>query len=251
MLLLIILLIFETSPSIISAAETKTYYARILFDQVYLYKTAVEDDNVSNIYFELPKTYFVELIASEGEFYQARYMNMNGYVKKDSVQAVNTIPKTPFLNVISFRVYADLSRDIRSTPTQTDQNNLVIQVPSLTKNLQYYGKVYGECLIENRTDVWYYCKYTADKDYYGYVYSDFCDEMQNPLPENTEELNYITNPTFEIATEPSNTIPITSNSLGIIIAILSIPALIFMFILMKGTKLISKDHQKNKEIIDY
>ena len=36
-------------------------------------------------------------------------------------------------------------------------------------------------------DIWYYCKYTADKDYYGYVYSDFCDEI-SPFINNNEEL---------------------------------------------------------------
>ena len=140
---------------------------------------------------------------------------------------------------------------MRSSPTtQTSSSNLIATIPNLTKNITYFGKVSGECLIEGRTNVWYYCKYTADKDYYGYVYSDFCDEMP-PIVSNTEEITYITNPTFEVQTQSTNTIPITNNAVGIIIGILSVPALIFVFMIMKGTKFLNKEKFKSREVIDY
>ena len=235
----------------VSAAENKTYYAKILFEQVYLYKSPVDNNDITNIYFELPKTYFVELLSKSGDFYEARYLDFKGYVKKDSVQAVESTPINPFLNNISFRVYAELSQSLRSSPTtQTSSSNLIATIPNLTKNITYFGKVSGECLIEGRTNVWYYCKYTADKDYYGYVYSDFCDEMP-PIVSNTEEITYITNPTFEVQTQSTNTIPITNNAVGIIIGILSVPALIFVFLIMKGTKFLNKEKFKSREVIDY
>ena len=235
----------------VSAAENKTYYAKILFEQVYLYKSPVDHNDITNIYFELPKTYFVELLSKSGDFYEARYLDFKGYVKKDSVQAVESTPINPFLNNISFRVYAELSQSLRSSPTtQASSSNLIVTIPNLTKNITYFGKVSGECLIEGRTNVWYYCKYTADKDYYGYVYSDFCDEMP-PIVSNTEEITYITNPTFEVQTQSTNTIPITNNAVGIIIGILSVPALIFVFMIMKGTKFLNKEKFKSREVIDY
>ena len=235
----------------VSAAENKTYYAKILFEQVYLYKSPVDNNDITNIYFELPKTYFVELLSKSGDFYEARYLDFKGYVKKDSVQAVESTPINPFLNNISFRVYAELSQSLRSSPTtQASSSNLIVTIPNLTKNITYFGKVSGECLIEGRTNVWYYCKYTADKDYYGYVYSDFCDEMP-PIVSNTEEITYITNPTFEVQTQSTNTIPITNNAVGIIIGILSVPALIFVFLIMKGTKFLNKEKFKSREVIDY
>ena len=235
----------------VSAAENKTYYAKILFEQVYLYKSPVDNNDITNIYFELPKTYFVELLSKSGDFYEARYLDFKGYVKKDSVQAVESTPINPFLNNISFRVYAELSQSLRSSPTtQASSSNLIVTIPNLTKNITYFGKVSGECLIEGRTNVWYYCKYTADKDYYGYVYSDFCDEMP-PIVSNTEEITYITNPTFEVQTQSTNTIPITNNAVGIIIGILSVPALIFVFMIMKGTKFLNKEKFKSREVIDY
>lgn len=245
MVLLILLLLINSISPTVYATESKTYFAKILFDQVYLYKSPVDSNDISNIYFELPKTYFVELLSKNGIFYEARYLDFKGYVKKDSVQAIDSTPTNPFLNNISFRVYAELSQSLYSNPNST--SNLITTIPNLTKNITYFGKINGECLIEGRTDVWYYCKFS---NFYGYVYSDFCDEMQ-PIAPNTEEVNYITNPSFEIQTPKINTIPITNNAVGIIIGILSIPALIFVFFILKGSKILNKEKSRNKEIIDY
>ena len=248
MILLILLILFQSSNVTVCAANTETYYARVLFEQVYLYKTPTEDNSTSNIHFELPKTYFVELVGKENNFYKAKYLNFYGYVKKDSVQAVNDAPINPFLTNINFRVYASLSETMWSNPTQ--KSNTITQIPHLTNNLTYIGKVNGECLIENRTNVWYFCKFTSDKDYYGYVYSDFCDQMTS-ISDNLEEVEYISNPTFEVETPPTKTIPENSNAVGIVIGILSIPVLIFVFMIMKGTKILSGDKISKKEIIDY
>ncbi|MBQ9795516.1 MAG: hypothetical protein IJW36_00955 [Clostridia bacterium] len=251
MVLLILSLIFNSYLAPVNAAESKTYFAKVLFEQVYLYKSPVNNNEMNNIYFELPKTYFVELLSSHGTFYEARYLNTIGYVKKDSVQAIQETPNNPFLTNISFRVYAELSQNLCSSPTANIQtSNLITTIPNLTRNITYIAKIHGECLIEGRTDIWYYCKYSSTQDYYGYVYSDFCDEMPNIL-DNTEEVTFITNPTFEKPQQQTDTIPITSNSVGIVIGILSIPALIFVFLLIKGTRIIPKEKFKNKEVIDY
>lgn len=248
MVILILLIIFESSYVCVYATNTETYYARILFEQVYLYKTPTDNNNSSNIYFELPKTYFVELLGKNGNFYEARYMDFIGYVKKDSVQSVASTPKNPFLNNVSFRVYAELSQNVWSSPTT--QSSTITQIPLLTKNIQYISKIDGECLIEGRTSVWYFCKYTNTSEYYGYVYSDFCDEMTT-INNNTEELTYISNPTFEEEVVATKTIPITNNAVGIVVGILSIPALIFVFMLIKGTRILNKEKCHRKEVVDY
>lgn len=251
MILLILLILFNTSFPVVSAYENQTYYARVLFEQVYLYKSPIDNNDYSNIYFELPKTYFVELLSKQGNFYQARYMNFTGYVKKDSVQAVSSTPINPFLTNISFRVYAELSQNLRSSPYATENNsNLITKIPLLTKNITYIGKVYGECLIDGRTNVWYYCKYTSSNEYVGYVYSDFCDEMP-VIPNNLEELTYINNPTFEVYSPPPTTIPESNNVVGVIIAIMTVPALIFVFIVMKSSKIVLRQKHKEKEVVDY
>lgn len=249
MILLILLLIFETSTPVVYALNNETYFAKILFEQVYLYKTPIDNNDVSNILFELPKTYFVELEEAHNDFYKAKYLNQTGYVKKDCVQAIIGAPKQPFLN-LNFRVYADLSTNIKPTPSST--SDTIIQIPLLTKNITYYGKIHGENLIEGRTDVWYYCKYSTNfESYYGYVYSDFCDEMPAEIPINNEKVEFTNNPTFEVNITPVKSIPITNNAVGIIIGILSIPAIIFVFMIMKGSKILSREKYKSKEIVDY
>lgn len=248
MIILILILILNSTSFTVEASENKTYYARILFEQVYLYKSPIDNNNYDNVYFELPKTYFVELLSRHEDFYEARYLNFTGYVKKDSVQAVSSTPQKPFLTNITFRVYAEMSEQLKSSPTE--QSSIIVSIPHLTKNITYLGKINGESLIEGRTNLWYYCKYSLDKDYYGYVYSDFCDKMPVIEP-NTEEVVFTTNPTFEKPKQTTNTIPVTNNAVGIVIAILSIPALIFVFLLMKGTRILNKEHIKSKEVVDY
>ena len=255
MLVLILILLFsstaETLP--VSAASNETYFARIMFDQVYLYKTPNNIEDSSNIYFELPKSYFVELTDSANEnFYKANYLNLTGYVKKDSVQTITGVPMSPHLENINFRVYAELSRDLRSEPnTSNGTSSQVAYIPLYTRNLTYYGKIVGESLIDGRTNIWYYCKYSADKDYYGYVYSDFCDEMTTIL-DNTEQVTYVDNPTFEpIKIEENYTIPTNDNNLGVIIGILSVPAIAFLLMIVKGKHILSKEKYKSKEVIDY
>ncbi|MBO5954904.1 MAG: hypothetical protein J6Q13_02935 [Clostridia bacterium] len=248
MIILILILLFQSSSPAVYATNHQTYYAKVLFEQVYLYKSNNNDDSTENIYFELPKTYFVELVDISGDFYKARYLNFTGFVKKDSVQAVSGTPNNPFLNNISFRVYSDLSQKLWSTPTT--KNHLITEIPALTKNIQYIGKIHGECLIEGRTNVWYFCKYTTDKENYGYVYSDFCDEMPTII-NNTEDVNYINNPTFQTQITPTKAIPKDSNAVGIVVGILSVPALIFVLMIMKGTRILSAEKIKSKEVVDY
>ena len=244
---------FTSSLQPAFALEPVTYFAKILYDNVYLYKTT-ESTDTSNIYFELPKTYFVELLElANDEYYKARYLSFTGYVKKESVQTVANAPSTPFLENITFRVYADLSRQLRSEPNiSSTSSNLLATIPLYSRNLIYIGKIIGESIIDGRTNIWYFCKYTADIEYYGYVYSDFCDEIPKTLPQNNEEVTFVDNPLFEVETNAKpQTIPLNTNASGIIIAILTIPALIFVFLLIKGKNLISKEKYKHGEIKDY
>ncbi len=254
MLVLILILLFSQSSTLnVSATNNQTYYARIMFDQVYLYKNPTEINDSSNIYFELPKSYFVELTDSANDdFYKANYLSFSGYVKKDSVQTIAGIPLTPYLENINFRVYAEMSRDLRSEPNLSNgSSSQIAYIPLYSRNITYYGKICGESLIDGRTNIWYYCKYSADKDYFGYVYSDFCDEI-SPILDNTENVTYLDNPTFApINTTNNYTIPKNDNSLGIIVGILSIPAVVFLLMIVKGKHILSKERFKDKEVIDY
>jgi len=256
MIILILILFINTSiPVVYAENSSKTYFAQVMFEQVFLYRTPNNDNSSLNIYFEIPKTYFVELLDSENDdFYLAKYSSITGYVKKESVQAISNTPSKPFLDNLNFRVYADLSRDLRSEPNvSSTTSSLLANIPLYSRNLTFYGKITGENLIEGRTNTWYFCKYSADIDYYGYVYSDFCDELPSTIPTNTEEVTYISNPTFlePIENNNTNSINLNSNTTSIIVGILTIPAIIFVFMILKNKNVLSNSKNKEKEIKDY
>ena len=238
------------NATILTTSTSENIYARIMFEHSFLYKNASDSEEYSNLFFQLPKTYFVELLDAVDNFYKARYLSFEGYVKKDCVQAVKHIPNNPFLTNITFRVYADLSRQLRSSPTAYSESNLLITIPHLTRNITYISKLSGDCLIEGRTDVWFYCKFTSTKDYYGYVYSDFCDEV-TPIFDNLEDVEYVSNPTFQPPEPEKTTMSLSDNSIGIIIAIISVPALIFLVLILKGSKFMPNTKAKSNEVVDY
>lgn len=257
-MILLLVLIFSLQNSLlyVSASTFDTYYARIMYDNVYLYKSPIDVDEYSNIYFSLPRTYFVELLEnSNSEFYKVNYLNFSGYVKKEYVQTIVGKPNTPYLENQSFRVYSEQSRDMRSEPsTISGSSSQIIYIPLYSRNLTFYGTIEGERLVDGRTNIWYYCKYSADKDYYGYVYSDFCDEFKlSEIPLNNEQVSYTSEPSFGENNEINTSLPIENKTTAIVIAILTVPALIFVFMILKGGHLISKkeNQKQNKEIKDY
>ena len=255
MTILLCLLIFfnQFTPSAYASDnENETYYARIMQADCQLYLSPVDVNDYTNILFTLPKTYFVQLLDNAGEdFFKVKYLTFYGYVKKEKVQTVVGTPQTPFLADINFRVYAELSRDMRTCPdTKAGVGSQVAYIPNLSRNLTYYGTSTGECLIEGRTNIWYYCKYSADKDYFGYVYSDFCDEI-TPITLNTEEMSYTTAPDFTPKQAEPTALPMKNKTTGIVIAILSVPACLFVYLIARSSKISTTKRTQGKEVIDY
>lgn len=253
MAILICLMILLCQFSLPCTYANEVYYARIMQDETYLYLSPIAADDYSNVLFTLPRTYFVQLLDDAGnDFFKVKYKQFYGYVKKDKVQTVATVPQTPFLEELNFRVYAELSRDMRTAPTtKTEKSTQVSYIPNLSRNLTYYGSIKGDQLIDGRTNVWYYCKYSADKDYYGYVYSDFCDELVNPFPNNSEEVEYTLAPDFTPKQPEQTALPIENKTTSIVIAILSIPACLFVYLIMRSSKIATSKRSKQKEVIDY
>ena len=233
-ILVLILFLNATTPVVYAENTSETYYAQIMFEQVYLYKTPTNDNSTLNVYFEIPKTYFVELLENANEsFYYAKYSNIFGYVKKASVQAVSNTPNSPFLDNLKFRVYADLSRNMQTEPNlSSNTSSLVASVPLYSRNLTFYGKIIGENLIEGRTNIWYYCKYTVTNEC-GYVYSDACDKMDN-IVKNTEKLPYISTPQWNLTpTQSPQLVAIDSNPFKITVILICIPFIVFGIILLR------------------
>ena len=255
LILILLLLSIQNSLTVAYASTYDTCFARVMYDDVYLYKTPVDISSYDNVMFVIPKTYFVELTEeANSDFFKANYLNFTGYVKKDQVQAIQGQPQNPYLTNTGFRVYNDLSRDLRSEPTTINGSDTQIAyIPLFCRDLTFYGIIYGETKVDGRTNVWYYCKYTADQEYYGYVYSDYCDEFNyNAIPENTENVTYIPYPEFGKVEENSDfALPEENKTTTLVIAILCVPALIFVFMILKNSKLIKDKRDNQKEVKDF
>jgi len=221
-------------------------YAQILHAGCYLFKTPSDNTNFNNVYFMIENSYFVQLLSDyNDDFYKAKYLDVVGYVKKTQVQCVKGLPKQPFLNNISFRVYSNTSRGLYDKPYMNTNNpTLKVYLPLYCEDLIYYGMVYGESAIEERTNIWYYCKYTVTNEC-GYVYSDSCDKMTTIIP-NTEKLPYITSPQWNTASNSNpQLVAMDSKPFKITIILICIPFAIFAFLLIK---LAYKKQQNKKEI---
>ena len=214
------------------SADNTTAYAQVLQNECYLFKTPSDNTNYTNVYFMLEQSYFVELINEYYDFYKAKYMDIIGYVKKSQVQCVQGTPREPFLENISFRVYNN-SREMYDKPfSRSNDAHLKILLPVYCTDLIYYGKIYGESTIEERTNIWYFCKYTVTNEC-GYVYSDSCDQMDEII-KNNEKLPYIATPQWNITSTNSNElIKVNSNPFKITIVLICIPFVIFAFLLIK------------------
>lgn len=194
----------------------------------------------------LENSYFVELLSDyNDDFYKAKYLDIVGYVKKSQVQCVQGTPKNPYLTNVSFRVYNDLSRAMYDKPYANSNNpTLKIYLPMYCEDLIYYGIIYGESAVEERTNIWYYCKYTVT-GVSGYVYSDACDKMTSIVP-NSEKLPYISSPQWNKNTQPQQLISVGSKPFKISIILVCIPFVIFAILLVK----LSYTKRQNKKEID-
>ena len=222
-------------------------YAQIVQNGCYLYRNPSDNSNYTNIYFMIENTYFVELLSDYDEnFYKAKYMDIIGYVKKNQVQCVQGTPRNPFLENISFRVFGNISREMYDKPYyHTNNPSLKIYLPLYCEDLIYYGIIYGESAVEERTNIWYYCKYTVTNEY-GYVYSDSCDKMSTII-KNTEKLAYISSPQWEqVAPTSAQLVSVDSNPFKITTALICIPFATFIILLIKFAY--SKSQNNKKEI---
>lgn len=250
----------KEEQSIVHAEVNRTYYARITNNETFLYTSP--EDSTSSAMFILPQTYFVELLENANDvFYYARYNDIYGYVKKALVSPVKTAPQMPFLINISFRVFVPSGANLRKSPQNLGATNLVYSIPFLESNLLYYGIIYGEEEISKKGNVWYFCKYYVNNlSYTGYVYSPLCDYLGDIYPNEEvielyegnlifkEEIQNVTVNQMETLSQTAQTI---------IIVAISLPCLLFIYLLFKPTKMVENasaskqkntKHKQNKKI---
>lgn len=245
MKIFIILAILLAFCPIKNTSASQSCFARVNGYNVYLYRSPSSSESLDNKYFAIDRTYFVKITASaDDHFYKAEYNGIKGYVKKQLVSFVDGEPNCPYASGISFRIYGDQSRSLRSEPSDEGGSSTLIEyLPLYTTNITYLGAIEGVEVIKERTNVWYYCKYTGEKTLFGYVYSDMCDKMNKVLL-NTENMTYIDEPSW-LRPSVAET-KLSKKNTNIIIGILAVPTGIITFMLIAGQKLLSNKEPKEK-----
>ena len=239
------------SPTSISVQAESTYFAQIVNEETYIYSSPSIDENNSEM-FLLPKTYFVELLSmANDKYYYAKYKDIYGYVKKDSVQPIVGTPTTPYLTGISFRVFVPSGANLRATPENLGSTNLIHSISFLETNLEYYGTINGEEAITKKGPIWYYCKYyMSNLTYMGYIYAPLCDCLST-INLNNEEVEFMTGELeFEQINKPSGVDGLenlSSTSQSLIIIAVSLPCLLFIYLLFKPSSIAKKESKTNKE----
>ena len=206
------------------------YYGRALASGIYIYSTPEITVDKSNRLFEIPITYFVEILNEENElFYKVNYNSITGFVLKNEVSCINTVPTTPYVTNATFRVFTPSGANLRSSPNETiGATNLITTISFMDTNLVYYGNCEGEESISYKGNIWYYCKYIKqNQEFFGYVYSPLCD-LLTTISQNTEQFEYVT-PTFDKLEQTNQTqkdyLSISSPLQVIIIVIISLHVL--------------------------
>ena len=225
-------------------AEHNIIFARVMTDDCCLYV----DTEINNPIFTLTKTYFVELLYSSDDYYYARYDDVYGFVLKEKVKPVISTPNNPFLSNISFRIFVPSGANLRSSPKNDGANNLICTIPFLDYNILYYGTTQGEEAISKKGNSWYYCKYYYNNNsYVGYVYSPLCDCLTQIEP-NNEEMEYMQEePDFSYSsteTQSNQILEISQTAQTLIIIAISLPCLLFIYLLFKPTMIAETSDSK-------
>lgn len=217
---------FYSLPFAKASHLTSFVYARVVTSNVYLYKTT--NPISSNIYFEIPNTYFVLLIADFNDlFYKAQYRDVVGYVLKTDVVPVAETPENPYLEDYSVYVFSSDGLNIMSTP---NESAYLVTTTSLYTPLSFYGEKSGFEKTQGRGDTWYFIKVN---DTFGYVYAGLCEDS-NERTLNLEITTPIENPFLDNDNSYLyNLVNLTPGLTILLVILVSIPSLILLFLMFR------------------
>lgn len=243
-----------TKPTTYAQASFTTtnngsYQTKEILSTTPLYKTTTDDpQNLANIYFFLPKTYYVEILNSckldsgaDGFF--VRYGETEGYCLSSSLSAdFSTITTTQ--SGITLKMYPDAGTYIRSTPSIAD--NKIRIIPQSTSGIIYIGSISGDTPTDGTTNTWYYVEYNISdtKTVLGYIYSERgilsapLTELTHPnqtptTPEASKTENTATTPTADTNINPSLNLSVSPALKWVIALLFIIPVIVIFALLIK------------------
>lgn len=232
-----------------TTTNNESYQTKEILSTTPLYKTTTDDpQNLANIYFLLPKTYYVEILNSckldsgaDGFF--VRYGETEGYCLSSSLSAdFSTITTTQ--SGITLKMYPDAGTYIRSTPSIAD--NKIRIIPQSTSGIIYIGSISGDTPTDGTTNTWYYVEYNISdtKTVLGYIYSErgilsaplteLTRTNQTPTtPEASKTENTATTPTADTNINPSLNLSVSPALKWVIALLFIIPVIVIFALLIK------------------
>lgn len=180
------------------------------------------DESLTNAVTSLPPTYFVMVYKVLPSAYQVSYKNLDGYINRGDVSAVDFTPKTKFASSFLTLSNDGLHINIRSAPDHNADNIVARLTHGAT--LYYYGTVSGTTQNQLIGDKWY-CVQLSEGGY-GYVYAMYADAA--PIPDNVIEPEP---PSENVTVSPD--VSAGGNREYFFIAALCIPVIIFCYLLFK------------------
>lgn len=225
-------------------SETATYAKALSFCT--LYKTSSLDNDLANIYFVIPESYFVVVLENISDTsVKVQYDKYIGYVNPSTINIVTFIPKTKTLNNVSFDIKDTSGTQIWNIPSS--EGKVLTTISASTKNINYIASVFGEIPSGGESNLWFYISYTPMQNstnfYEGYVYSENITNLSE-IVQNTETDNVNI-----IGSEIVKSYNASSLLKTILIALISIPLIIFLsLILHKIIRFIVKNTNKTKNL---
>lgn len=217
----------------IARAESENFYAKITTQNTSFYSSP----NTSSALFALPYSYFVKVDGVDGEFYEATYNGISGYVLKSEVSLMEGEPLSPYFSA-QISVFTD-----HFLYAQPNSNASVVYELVENDFLTYFGNIVGE-KVSDKSDVWYYSSITKNgTTYFGYLYS----QIANSLPEisiNTELFKEVDEDVF--SNSPPEFTSLSPGTKAILIIAIIIPSVFILFFLIKPSALTKAKPPKEK-----
>lgn len=213
-------------------AEEQTYY-RVVEDDVYLYKTQSLENSVENIYFKLPKSYFVKLISNiDEQTLYVVYDGIEGYVSVYGLQLCYSTPIMPYATNQTVDTIDVCNIVVYSCPTESSQ--FLGFIPFNATQIKFFGQAEGTEVAPNMGNNWLFVRYQSLEQgtLLGFVYEPLL-KNKSEFTENTEEV--LTTPpeqAIQTSVVPVSTEFKNTDSLLLIIG-LSFVAIIILYLLFR------------------
>ena len=203
------------------------------------------NNNINNIYFCLPETYFVAVLNYvSNSIVKVQYNSYIGFCFTDTINIVSFTPQTPFLKNITFDILSNVGTQVWSLPSDTHGTKYTT-IPAGTTNIEYISYTNGDIPTGGNINIWYYARYTPASNstsvYEGYIYSEATINLSN-IANNLEVEN------VPDTTVSNNTISISQTLKIVLIIFICLPFLIlFLVSLIKGIRQI-KSKNTNRQV---